>query len=61
MKLKSLKVEGNPLKLIKRSVIEKGTVSVLEFLRTKHVGNPPTDLACMKPKVELIESLPTPQ
>lgn len=42
MKLLSLKVDGNPLKLIKRSVIDKGTVSLLDFLRTKHAGDPPT-------------------
>jgi hypothetical protein len=44
MKLSSLKVDGNPLKLIKRAVIDKGTVALLEFLRTKHVGNIPEAL-----------------
>jgi len=29
MRLSSLKVDGNPLKLIKRAVIEKGTVVLL--------------------------------
>lgn len=29
MKLSSLKVDGNPLKLIKRTVIDKGTVALL--------------------------------
>lgn len=42
MKLLGLKVDGNPLKLIKRTVIEKGTVALMEFLRTKHSGDPPT-------------------
>jgi len=41
MKLLGLKVDGNPLKLIKRQVIEKGTVALMDFLRTKHVGDPP--------------------
>ncbi|EWS71822.1 hypothetical protein TTHERM_000716187 (macronuclear) [Tetrahymena thermophila SB210] len=58
MKLKTLKIDGNPLKLIKRAVIEKGTVSILDYLRTRHVGNPPTDLACMRPVVEEIEEQP---
>lgn len=38
MKLSALKVDGNPLKLIKRTVIDKGTIALLDFLRTKHVG-----------------------
>jgi hypothetical protein len=38
MKLSALKVDGNPLKLIKRTVIDKGTIALLEFLRTKHQG-----------------------
>lgn len=38
MKLSGLKIDGNPLKLIKRTVIEKGTVAIMEHLRTKHVG-----------------------
>ena len=41
MKLSGLKIDGNPLKLIKRTVIDKGTVSILDYLRTKHVGDPP--------------------
>jgi Leucine-rich repeat (LRR) protein len=41
MKLLGLKVDGNPLKLIKRAVIEKGTVALMDFLRTKHSGDPP--------------------
>lgn len=41
MKLSSLKVDGNPLKLIKRTVIDKGTIALLDFLRTKHVGDIP--------------------
>jgi Leucine-rich repeat (LRR) protein len=45
MKLMGLKVDGNPLKMIKRQVIEKGTVVLMEFLRTKHQGDPP-----IKPK-----------
>lgn len=38
MKLSGLKIDGNPLKLIKRAVIDKGTVAILEHLRTKHAG-----------------------
>jgi hypothetical protein len=41
MKLSSLKVDGNPLKLIKRAVIDKGTIALLDFLRTKHMGEVP--------------------
>jgi Leucine-rich repeat (LRR) protein len=29
MKLSGLKIDGNPLKLIKRTVIDKGTVEIL--------------------------------
>lgn len=36
-KLNMLSVEGNPLKSIRRAVIEKGTVSVLQFLKDKFV------------------------
>ena len=38
MNLTGLKVDGNPLKLIKRAVIQKGTVYLMEDLRTKHIG-----------------------
>lgn len=41
MKLSGLKIDGNPLKLIKRAVIDKGTVAILEYLRTKHSGEIP--------------------
>ena len=41
MKLLGLKIDGNPLKLIKRQVIEKGTVAIMDYLRNKHVGDPP--------------------
>lgn len=41
MRLSGLKVDGNPLKLIKRAVIDKGSVAILDYLRTKHVGDPP--------------------
>lgn len=41
MKLLGLKIDGNPLKFIKRQVIEKGTVAIMEFLRNKHAGDPP--------------------
>eukprot|EP01017_Pseudomicrothorax_dubius_P038901 TRINITY_DN5901_c0_g1_i3.p1 TRINITY_DN5901_c0_g1~~TRINITY_DN5901_c0_g1_i3.p1 ORF type:complete len:763 (+),score=167.89 TRINITY_DN5901_c0_g1_i3:74-2290(+) len=39
--LKSLKVDGNPLKLMKRATIEKGTVAILDHLRNRHVGEQP--------------------
>lgn len=38
MKLSGLKIDGNPLKLIKRTVIDKGTVAILEYLRTRYSG-----------------------
>lgn len=41
MKLLGLKIDGNPLKLIKRQVIEKGSVAIMDYLRNKHVGDPP--------------------
>ena len=41
MKLLGLKIDGNPLKLIKRQVIEKGTVAIMDFLRNRHQGEPP--------------------
>ena len=41
MKLTGLKVEGNPLRLIKRPVIVRGTVAILEDLRNKHTGSEP--------------------
>ncbi len=41
MQLSSLKVDGNPLKLIKRSVIDNGPLALLEFLRTRHLGDVP--------------------
>ena len=41
MKLSGLKIDGNPLKLVKRTVIDKGTVSILDYLRTKHSGEVP--------------------
>jgi hypothetical protein len=41
MKLLGLKVDGNPLKLMKRQVIEKGTVAVMDFLRNRHSGDLP--------------------
>jgi Leucine-rich repeat (LRR) protein len=41
MKLLGLQIDGNPLKLIKRQVIDKGTVAIMDYLRTKHAGDPP--------------------
>ena len=45
MQIKSLKIDGNPMKFIKRQLIEKGTVAIMDHLRTRHVGNPPQNLA----------------
>jgi len=45
MKLLGLQIDGNPLKLIKRQVIEKGTVAITDYLRTKHAGDPPVQSA----------------
>lgn len=54
MKLSSLKVDGNPLKLIKRTVIDKGTIALLDFLRTKHVGDIPQPIeAPIEEKIEI--------
>lgn len=39
--LQSLKVIGNPLKLIRREVLDRGTNEILNFLRSRHVGEPP--------------------
>ena len=39
--LKSLKVDGNPIKLLRRTVIEKGTNEIMSFLRSRHTGEPP--------------------
>ena len=36
-KLSMLSVEGNPLKSIRRAVIEKGTIAILKFLRDKFI------------------------
>lgn len=41
MKLSGLKIDGNPLKLIKRTVIDKGTVAIMDYLRTRHTGELP--------------------
>jgi hypothetical protein len=30
--------DGNPLKMINNSILKKGTVSILEYLKTKHQG-----------------------
>jgi hypothetical protein len=49
MKLTGLKVDGNPLKLIKRSVIDKGTVALLDDLRNKHLGPQPIFQSIEKP------------
>jgi leucine-rich repeat protein SHOC2 len=48
MDLKSLKLDGNPLKIIKRTTIEKGTVAILDFLRNRHVGDPPETKSLMQ-------------
>lgn len=41
MPFKTLKIDGNPIKLIKRTVIEKGTASILDYLKSRHVGEVP--------------------
>jgi len=38
MALSGFKIDGNPLKLIKRAIITKGTVPILNYLRDKHQG-----------------------
>jgi hypothetical protein len=42
MNLSGLKIDGNPLKLIKRTLIDKGTPAILEYLRSRHQGPPPS-------------------
>ena len=37
--LTNLQVEGNPLKQVRRAVIERGTVAILAFLKDKYTGN----------------------
>ena len=38
-KLNNLVVEGNPLKQVRRAIIERGTVAILAFLKDKFVEN----------------------
>lgn len=38
MNLSNIKIDGNPFKTIKRAIIDKGTVSILDFLRNRHIG-----------------------
>ena len=38
-KLNSLVVEGNPLKQVRRAIIERGTVAILAFLKDKFIKN----------------------
>ena len=35
--MKTLQIDGNPLKSIRRAIIEKGTEAVLKYLRDKFV------------------------
>jgi Leucine-rich repeat (LRR) protein len=35
--IKTVQIEGNPLKTIRRPIIEKGTESILKYLRDKYV------------------------
>jgi Leucine-rich repeat (LRR) protein len=39
--LRSLKVEGNRIKLLRQEILERGTVAILEFLRQRIVVNGP--------------------
>ena len=52
MKLQSLKIEGNPIKLMRRGVLEKGTVEILGYLRSRHEGKPPEIAAAMEIEIE---------
>ncbi|KRX10051.1 hypothetical protein PPERSA_08454 [Pseudocohnilembus persalinus] len=45
MQLTAFQIEGNPLKIIKRNIIDKGTVHILEYLKTKHPNQNPQGLA----------------
>ena len=44
-KIRNLRVEGNPFKLIRRTVIDQGTVSIMNFLRNRATEDltPPPD------------------
>jgi phenylpyruvate tautomerase PptA (4-oxalocrotonate tautomerase family) len=46
--IKTLQVDGNPLKTMKRQIIEKGTAVILDHLRNRHQGDPPENLAIQK-------------
>lgn len=35
--LKTIQIDGNPLKSIRRPIIEKGTEAILKYLRDKYV------------------------
>jgi Leucine-rich repeat (LRR) protein len=35
--LKTLQIDGNPLKSIRRAIIEKGTETIMKYLRDKYV------------------------
>jgi len=37
--LHTLQIDGNPLKTIRRQIIEKGTPTIMSFLREKYVKN----------------------
>jgi len=34
--LKTIQIDGNPTKLISRTLIEKGAAHILEYLKNKH-------------------------
>lgn len=41
--LKNIQIDGNPLKQIRRNIIEKGSVEILNYLRTRHIGSIPNE------------------
>jgi Leucine-rich repeat (LRR) protein len=55
-RLKSLRVEGNPLKTVRRPIVEKGSATILEYLRNKAAAPPPETTQPME-----VEEPPPPQ
>ena len=50
-RLKTLRVEGNPLKSIRRQIVEKGATAILEYLRNK-IPAPPEPTVPMEVEVQ---------
>lgn len=55
-RLKNLRVEGNPIKSVRRPIVEKGSTAILEYLRNKAAAPPPEPAQPME-----VEEPPPPQ